>query len=212
MYEDEDDELLLNPIFLINQYELENQNKQLKNNLDVNTYKEQNSAEFPCNINNNSRVKGNASLNSTVNTNVAVENSLNENNINYNISFFSFGDKNKKEEKKELTQKSIEILGGFISKEEKLKEMDKIKEKNNQLKKRKFEDIKCEIQINLQKIERNLSNYFRRPFMRKNYEDNKIFKTIIDEENKEDKKINISDEINKQNITNEVNVNKWKEM
>ena len=202
----EDDELLLNPIFLINQFELHKQNNTLKDDLNVNVFKEQKSAEFNINNQNNSHIKGNASINSTVNTNAAVENSFNGNDINYNISFFSFGDKQKNEEKKELTQKSIEILKEFILEEAKIKENGKIIKNNEEIKNIKFGDIKAEIQINISKVENNLSNYFKRPFMRKNFEKNKIFKNIIIGENQEDKKINIKDEIKKKNIENSFDV------
>ena len=65
MYEDEDDELLLNPICLINQYEMEEQYNN-KDNLDVNAFKEQVSSEFNIKDTNNSNHKGRPSLNSTV--------------------------------------------------------------------------------------------------------------------------------------------------
>ena len=50
MYDNEDDQLLLNPISLINQYELEKENNQknLKENLNVNTFQENKSIEVNC--------------------------------------------------------------------------------------------------------------------------------------------------------------------
>ena len=48
--------------------------------------------------------------------------------------------------------------------------------------------------------------------MRKNYENDKIFKNIINEDVKEEKKINISDEIKKNDVTNEININNYNEI
>ena len=211
MYDNED-EISLNPIFLINQYGLHKQNDSLKDDLNIKALKEEKSGEFQPYNQNNSHVKGNASINSTVNTNAAVENSVNEKNINYNISFFSFGDKNKKEERKELTQKSIEILNEFILEEEKIKVIEEINDNKEVVNNIKLEDIKTEIKINLNKIENNLNNYFKRPFMRKNCESEKILKKIIVGENQEDKKININDEIPKKNDAKVFDVNNLKEV
>ena len=208
-----DDEILLNPIYFIDRYELHKQDNSLKDDLNIKAFKEDKSGEFQPYNQNNSHVKGNASINSTVNTNAAVENSANEKNINYNISFFSFGDKQKKEERKELTQKSIEILNEFILEEEKIKEIEHIINENKEYEKNiKLGDIKTEIKINLNKIENNLNNYFKRPFMRKNCENEKILKKIIVGENQEDKKININDEIQKKNVTKDFEVNNLKEV
>ena len=209
MYDyDEDDELLLNPICLINQYEMEKQNNN-KEDLDVNAFKEQVSAEFNIPDTNNSNHKGRPSLNSTVNTNYAVQNSFNDNNINYNISFFSFGDKQKKEDRKELTQKSIELLSEFILKEEKLEEINRINENTNDFK-LKLGNIKMNIKENLNKIENNLETYFSKPFMRKNFDDNKLYEKFVDEEKEE--KINISEEIKKKISINKIGINDLKEV
>ena len=208
----DEEEKLLNPIYFINKYELHKQDNPLKDELNIRAFKDENSAEFQANNHNNSLVKGNASINSTVNTNVAVENSINEKNINYNISFFSFGDKKQKEEKKELTQKSIEILKEFIIEEEKIKEIEDINDNKEDANNIKLEDINTEIIINLKKIENNLSNYFKRPFMRKNCENEKILKKIIITENQEDKKININDEIQKKNVSKDFDINNLKEV
>ena len=208
----DEEEKLLNPIYFIDKYELHKQDNSLKDDLNIKAFKEDKSGEFPPYNQNNSHVKGNASINSTVNTNAAVENSVNEKNINYNISFFSFGDKQKKEERKELTQKSIEILNEFILEEEKIKEIEHINENKEYEKNIKLGDIKTEIKINLNKIENNLNNYFKRPFMRKNCENEKILKKIIVGENQEDKKININDEIQKKNVTKDFEVNNLKEV
>ena len=51
--------------------------------------------------------------------------------------------------------------------------------------------------------------------MRKNYENDKndkIFKNIINEDVKEEKKINISDEIKKNDVANEININNYNEI
>ena len=48
--------------------------------------------------------------------------------------------------------------------------------------------------------------------MRKNYENDKILKNIINEDVKEEKKINISDEIKKNDVTNEININNYNEI
>ena len=213
MNEVEDYELYLNPILLISKLEKDREKNKLKLNLDVNALKEQNSGEFQYNNRNNDcQARVNASMNSNANTNAANENSFNDNNINFNISFFSFGDKNKKEERKELTQKSIEILKDFVSKEGKMKEIGIINEKDNDNKKIKFCEQKIEIKISLKKLENNLSNYFKRPFMRKNYANDNLFKNVIVDDKKEDKKIGISEENEKKNVIEKININNLKEI
>ena len=213
MYDDEDDQLLLNPISLINQYELEKENNQdnLKENLNVNTFEEHKSMEVNCDNIDTSFHKARASLNSTVNTNYAVDNGFNQNDINFNISF-SFGQKQKNNRRNELTQESIEILHEFISYEEKIKEINRINDDVNKIERIKKGDMKMEIKMNLDKIEKNIDIYFKRPFMRKNYENDKILKNIINEDVKEEKKINISDEIKKNDVTNEININNYNEI
>ena len=213
MYDDEDDQLLLNPISLINQYELEKENNQenLKENLNVNTFEEHKSMEVNCDNMDTSFHKARASLNSTVNTNYAVDNGFNQNDINFNISF-SFGQKQKNSRRNELTQESIEILHEFISNEEKIKEINRINDDVNKIERIKKGDMKIEIKMNLDKIEKNIDIYFKRPFMRKNYENDKILKNIINEDVKEEKKINISDEIKKNDVTNEININNYNEI
>ena len=206
MYDDEDDQLLLNPISLINQYELEKENNQenLKENLNVNTFEEHKSMEVNCDNIDTSFHKARASLNSTVNTNYAVDNGFNQNDINFNISF-SFGQKQKNNRRNELTQESIEILHEFISNEEKIKEINRINDDVNKIERIKKGDMKIEIKMNLDKIEKNIDIYFKRPFMRKNYENDKIFKNIINEDV-------ISDEIKKNDVANEININNYNEI
>ena len=213
MYDNEDDQLLLNPISLINQYELEKENNQdnLKENLNVNTFEEHKSMEVNCDNIDTSFHKARASLNSTVNTNYAVDNGFNQNDINFNISF-SFGQKQKNNRRNELTQESIEILHEFISYEEKIKEINRINDDVNKIERIKKGDMKIEIKMNLDKIEKNIDIYFKRPFMRKNYENDKILKNIINEDVKEEKKINISDEIKKNDVANEININNYNEI
>ena len=198
--------LLLNPISLINQYELEKENNQenLKENLNVNTFEEHKSMEVNCDNMDTSFHKARASLNSTVNTNYAVDNGFNQNDINFNISF-SFGQKQKNNRRNELTQESIEILHEFISNEEKIKEINRINDDVNKIERIKKGDMKIEIKMNLDKIEKNIDIYFKRPFMRKNYENDKIFKNIINEDV-------ISDEIKKNDVANEININNYNEI
>ena len=207
---DEDNELLLNPIQLIDKYEQENGGLDINENENINNFKEEKSFDGTdiqiC------HQKGRPSLNSTVNTNYAVQNSNHENNINYNISFFSFGDKQKIEDKKELTEKSIEILSEFIFKEEKIKEKNALNDKVGESKKIKMANTNKEIKAKLNKIEMNLEIYFKRPYMRKNYENNKIFEKMVNEEGKEAKKINISNEIKKKKINNNININNLQEI
>ena len=204
MNDEEDDKLLLNPIYLISQFEgLKNNNilKDLNNNI----YNEQKSAEFQI-VDRQNSSKRNASMNSNENTNFACDYSFKDNNINNNISFVSFNGKQNKEEKKELTNKSIEILNEFILMEEKINEIGKFNDYNKKINDIKICDITAEIKKALYKIDNNLNNYFKRPFMRKKYKEN-----IIVEDDKEDKKISIPNEI-KQNIKiNEFDDNNLKE-
>ena len=58
----------------------------------------------------------------------------------------------------------------------------------------------------------NLDSYFKRPYMRKNYDNNKIFEKIINEEEKEDKKINITNEMKKKKLNNNININNLQEI
>ena len=204
MNDEEDDKLLLNPIYLISQFEgLKNNNilKDLNNNI----YNEQKSAEFQI-VDRQNSSKRNASMNSNENTNFACDYSFKDNNINNNISFASFNGKQNKEEKKELTNKSIEILNEFILMEEKINEIGKFNDYNKKINDIKICDITAEIKKALYKIDNNLNNYFKRPFMRKKYKEN-----IIVEDDKEDEKITIPNEI-KQNIKiNEFDNNNLKE-
>ena len=64
----------------------------------------------------------------------------------------------------------------------------------------------------MNKIENSLGNYFKRPYMRKNYDNNKIFEKMVIEEGKEDKKINISNEIKKKKLNNNININNLQEI
>ena len=204
MNDEEDDKLLLNPIYLISQFEgLKNNNilKDLNNNI----YNEQKSAEFQI-VDRQNSSKRNASMNSNENTNFACDYSFKDNNINNNISFASFNCKQNREEKKELTNKSIEILNEFILMEEKINEIGKFNDYNKKINDIKICDITAEIKKALYKIDNNLNNYFKRPFMRKKYKEN-----IIVEDDKEDEKISIPNEI-KQNIKiNEFDDNNLKE-
>ena len=207
---DEEDELLLNPIQLIDKYEKENGGFDTDDNENINNFKEQISfGDKDIKI---CHQKGRPSLNSTVNTNYAVQNSVHENNnINYNISF-SFGDKQNIEDKIELTEQSIEILSEFIFKEEKVKQINIINDKVDDIKNIKIINTNKEIQANLNKIEMDLDSYFKRPYMRKNYDNNKIFEKIINEEEKEDKKINITNEMKKKKLNNNININNLQEI
>ena len=207
---DEEDELLLNPIQLIDKYEKENGGFDTDDNENINNFKEQISfGDKDIKI---CHQKWRPSLNSTVNTNYAVQNSVHENNnINYNISF-SFGDKQNIEDKIELTEQSIEILSEFIFKEEKVKQINIINDKVDDIKNIKIINTNKEIQANLNKIEMNLDSYFKRPYMRKNYDNNKIFEKIINEEEKEGKKINITNEMKKKKLNNNININNLQEI
>ena len=206
MNDEEDDKLLLNPILLINQFELLKNNNILKDDLNNNIYNEEKSADFQI-VDRENNNKRNVSMNSNENTNFACDYSFKDNNINYNISFFSFNGKQNKEENKELTNKSIEILTDFILIEEKINEICIINDNKKEIKNIKFGDKITEIKKNLDKIDNNLNNYFKRPFMRKKY-----LKNILIEDDKEDEKINISNEINKNININEVDGNNIKEV
>ena len=78
--------------------------------------------------------------------------------------------------------------------EEKINEIGKFNDYNKKINDIKICDITAEIKKALYKIDNNLNNYFKRPFMRKKYKEN-----IIVEDDKEDEKISIPNEI-KQNI------------
>ena len=186
IFGEEDDEIILNPISEINQFEIINTN----NNAISNNFEVQNSID-------NQIKKNNISLNSTLNTNAALDES--SKNINNNLSFFSFNQNQHKEQKKELTKKSIEILTDFIEKERQIIDNNSI---NNNLRVIKIKDLKN----NYEKLENSLNLYFKVPFMRKNYEKQNIFKKLNDnfnfnykyddsEEEEEEKKIKISDDI-----------------
>lgn len=178
LFDEDDDDILLNPILYINQFET-NKN----NNINTNIFQNENILESQNKNNHNS-------ANSTLNTNAALDENSNE--INYNISFFSFNRNQKNEEKKEMTQKSIDILSEFIEKEKKI-----LENKNNiseiEDKKTKILKIK-ELKNNYEKLELSLKGYFKKPFMRKNYIFMKNFENKFDFD-EEEKKINISDEI-----------------
>ena len=177
LFKDEDDEILLKPINFINQFENQNTNK--NSNINIVTH------QMPFDIENN---KKNMSLNSTLNTNAALDE--NSQNINLNLSFISFNIESKNKEKKELTEQSIEILTEFISKEKIAVENNNIIEEED--KKIKLFKIK-EIKNNLKKMDETLFKYFKRPFMRKN----KIVKKIENDDDdikEEEKKIDFDDD------------------
>ena len=104
LFGDDIDDILLNPVYYLNQYE-SNQNNNINTNCAV-----RDSIEIPEN-------KKHISLNSTFNTNNALDEG--SQNINFNFSFFSFNGNQQIEQKKEMSQKSIDILSEFISKEKK---------------------------------------------------------------------------------------------
>ena len=126
IFGEDDDEILLNPICYINQFETIN----INTNKITNNFTTQKSIEDQNN-------KNNISINSTLNTNAALDES--SQNINNNCSFFSFSQNQHKEHKKELTQQSIEILTEFISKEKEIINTNNI---NNSLKVLKIKDLK----------------------------------------------------------------------
>ena len=191
LFKDEDDEILLNPIHFINKFESQNVNK----NSDINTLTQQ----MPLDIENN---KNNMSINSTLNTNAALDES--SQNINFNLSFISFNNEEKNKEKKKLTQQSIEVLTEFISKEKMTVENNNIIEEDKKILKIK------ELKNNLEKIDEILFKYFKRPYMRKNVEKVKIIKKIEnddDSKEEEEKKIDFSDEIEEKDTNFKINKN-----
>ena len=180
LFKEDDDEIMLNPIDFINQFENPNPNK----NSNTNNLPQQISLD----IQNN---KNNASLNSTLNTNAALDES--SQNINFNLSFISFNNEQKNQEKKELTQQSIEALTELISKERMIVQSNNIIEEDIKIKLSKIKELKN----NLEKMDETLFMYFKRPFMRKNIEKIKISKKIEkddDSKEEEEKKIDLDDE------------------
>ena len=207
LFGEDDDDILFNPIYYINKFE--NSNKNTNKNITI--VPKSNQIDIP-------PKKNHISNNSTLNTNAALDES--SQNINYNISFFSFNGNQQKEQKKEMTQKSIEILNECILKEKKMIENNSINnniiEKDNKkiIKKIKIKDLKN----NSEKLEQCLNIYFKNPFMRKNYEKAQIFKKIEIKDNneEEDQKIDFFDEINEKkklynknkfNVNNNNNIN-----
>ena len=129
--EDEDD-IFMNPVYYINQFE-NHSNK--KTNIVPKLELQRVVTEFPA----IPPIKKQSSNDTTLNTNAALDES-NEN-INYNISFFSFNQNQQKEQKKEISPKSIEILNEYISKEKKI-ENNKNIINNNIIKKENIKKIK----------------------------------------------------------------------
>jgi hypothetical protein len=182
IFDEDDDDILLNPILYINQFETNN-NK--INNIKTNLFQKENE-----NIYETQNRKKHNSPNSTFNTNAALDECSND--INYNISFFSFNgnQRNEHQQKKEMTQKSIEILSELIEKEKKI--LDNANSINDEEdKKEKTLKIK-EMKNNFIKLELSLKDYLKIPFMRTNYLLMKKFENKFDED---EKKINISDDI-----------------
>ena len=191
VFKDEDDEILLNPIHFIDQ--IENPNEYKNSNPNILTH------QMPLDIQNN---KNNISINSTLNTNAALDES--SQNINFNLSFISFNNEEKNKEKMELTQQSIEVLTEIISKEKMIVENNNIIEEDKKLLKIK------ELKNNLEKIDEILYKYFKRPYMRKNIEKVKIIKKIEnddDSKEEEEKKIDFSDEIEEKDTNFKINKN-----
>ena len=182
LFKEDDDEILLNPIDFINQFENPNINK----NSNTNNLPQQISLD----IQNN---KNNVSINSTLNTNAALDES--NQNINFNLSFISFNNEQKnQEEKKELTQQSIETLTELISKERMIVQNNNIIEEDIKIKLPKIKELKN----NLEKMDDTLFTYFKRQFMRKNIEKVKISKKLEnddDSKEEEEKKFDFADEI-----------------
>ena len=181
VFKDEDDEILLNPIHFIDQ--IENPNEYKNSNPNILTH------QMPLDIQNN---KNNISINSTLNTNAALDES--SQNINFNLSFISFNNEEKNKEKMELTQQSIEVLTEIISKEKMIVENNNIIEEDKKIKLLKIKELKN----NLEKIDETLFKYFKRPYMRKNIEKVKIIKKVEnddDSKEEEEKKIDFADEI-----------------
>ena len=188
IFTDEDDEILLNPINFINQFENPNKNK----NSNTNTLTEQ----IPLDIQNNK------SLNSTINTNAALDE--NSQNFDFNLSFISFNNQIKNQEKKELTQQSIEVLTEFISKEKTIVENNNIIEEDKKINILKIKELKN----NLEKMDESLFKYFKRPFMRKNIEKVKKIKKLEnndDSKEEEEKKIIFDDEIEEKDTNFKMN-------
>ena len=178
LFGDDIDDILLNPVYYLNQYE-SNQNNNINTNCAV-----RDSIEIPEN-------KKHISLNSTFNTNNALDEG--SQNINFNFSFFSFNGNQQIEQKKEMSQKSIDILSEFISKEKKIVENNFIEiEEDKKLKLLKIKELKN----NFEKLEQSLNIFFKKPFMRKNYEKKKFFEKFENNCDEEEKKISISKEIN----------------
>ena len=162
LFKEDDDEILLNPIDFINQFENPNTNK----NSNTNNLPQQISLD----IQNN---KNNVSINSTLNTNAALDES--NQNINFNLSFISFNNEQKnQEEKKELTQQSIETLTELISKERMIVQNNNIIEEDIKIKLSKIKELKN----NFEKMDENLFTYLKKQYMRKNIEKVKISKKI----------------------------------
>jgi hypothetical protein len=181
LFKEEDEEILLNPIHFIDQFENPDENK----NSNTNNLTQQIPLDFQIN-------KNNTSINSTLNTNAALDES--SQNINFNLSFISFNNEQKNQEKKELTQQSIEALTELISKEKMVVQNNDIIEEDVKIKLPKIKELKN----NLEKMDETLFLYFKRPFMRKNIEKVKISKKLEnddDSKEEEEKKIDFADEI-----------------
>ena len=181
LFKEEDDEILLNPLHFIDQFENPNENK----NSNTNNLTQQIPLDFQIN-------KNNTSINSTLNTNAALDES--SQNINFNLSFISFNNEQKNQEKKELTQQSIEALTELISKEKMVVQNNNVIEEDIKLKLQKIKELKN----NLEKMDDTLFTYFKRPFMRKNIEKVKISKKLEnddDSKEEEEKKFDFADEI-----------------
>jgi hypothetical protein len=181
LFKEEDDEILLNPLHFIDQFENPNANK----NSNTNNLTQQIPLDFQIN-------KNNTSINSTLNTNAALDES--SQNINFNLSFISFNNEQKNQEKKELTQQSIEALTELISKEKMVVQNNNVIEEDIKLKLPKIKELKN----NLEKMDDTLFTYFKRPFMRKNIEKVKISKKLEnddDSKEEEEKKFDFADEI-----------------
>ena len=168
LFKEEDEEILLNPIHFIDQFENPNENK----NSNTNNLTQQIPLDFQIN-------KNNTSISSTLNTNAALDES--SQNINFNLSFISFNNEQKNQEKKELTQQSIEALTELISKEKMVVQNNDIIEEDIKIKLPKIKELKN----NLEKMDETLFMYFKRPFMRKNIEKVKLSKKL---ENDDDSK------------------------
>ena len=191
LFKEEDEEILLNPIHFIDQFENPNENK----NSNTNNLTQQIPLDFQIN-------KNNTSINSTLNTNAALDES--SQNINFNLSFISFNNEQKNQEKKELTQQSIEALTELISKEKMVVQNNNVIEEDIKLKLPKIKELKN----NLEKMDETLFMYFKRPFMRKNIEKVKIIKKIEnDDKEEEEKKIDFSDEIEEKDTNFKINKN-----